>query len=94
MIKFDITYWQPQQFSAVADGVEVIYALTEYINSDASESGKARAAKALLALSQDREPDDLGIIARALRHTGFTGDRSEPESVDECTDYTAEVRRS
>jgi hypothetical protein len=95
-MKFDVTYWQPAQYSAVAEAEEVTLALADMIaNGHFSDSYTARAATVLTQLANGFEPTDLGIIAIALRAYGFAAPKgTEPGRVDEAADYTAEVHPS
>lgn len=94
-MKFDVTYWQPKLYSAVAEQDEVVLALTDYINANPGREGEQRAASVLTQLANGFEPSDMGIVARALMRAGFEAPKgTEPDQSDEATDYTADIRPS
>ena len=94
-MKFNVTYWVPTQFAAVAEQGEVVLALTDFIaNGNFSDEYNARAAAVLVQLADGSEPADLDIVAEALCNYGFEGGKGEPERVDEAGDYVVEIRQS
>jgi hypothetical protein len=94
-MKFDVTYWVPRQFAAVAGEDEVLGALREYADQDYGLSYTVRARTVITQLEQGFEPSDTGIIALALREACFEAPKgTEPEQSDEAYDYTADIRPS
>lgn len=94
-MKFDVTYWQPKLYSAVAEQDEVVLALTDYIDANPGREGERRAAVVLTQLANGFEPSDMGIVARALMRAGFEAPKgTEPDQSDKATDYTADIRPS
>jgi hypothetical protein len=94
-VKFNVTYWEHRQVSAVAESDVVMLALEAYIAENVTDGDAERARVALAELGAGKEPSDMGIVTVALREYQFTApEGTEPDQVDENTDYTAEVRRS
>jgi hypothetical protein len=94
-MQFDVTYWQPKLYSAVAEEAEVGRALADYIEANPGREGSHRASAVLTQMANGFEPSDMGIVARALMRAGFEAPKgTEPDQSDKASDYTAEVRPS
>lgn len=92
-MQFNVTYWQHQQFSAVAEEGEVRAALQNYIEQCPGDPEAARASEAVADLDAGRKPADLDVIATALCEWGFSAPPGAvPDKTDEASDYTAEVQ--
>jgi hypothetical protein len=95
-VKFDVTYWEHRKMAAVADERDARSALLGYLE-DATEytdlAKLARARATLAKIEAGVTPADLDIVAEALRANSFDAtEGTEPDVVDETTDYTVTVR--
>jgi hypothetical protein len=81
--------------SAVADLGDVKAALLGYLEDATEYTDPAKLARARATLAKIKAgiiPNDLDIVAEALRGNGFDApDGAEPDDVDEMTDYTVTV---
>jgi hypothetical protein len=97
-MEFDVTYWEHRKMPAVAGKGDVEAALLGYLEDATEYTDRSKVTRAMTALSVIRSgtvPDDLDIVAEALRGNNFDApEGTEPDSVDEHTDYTVTERIS
>jgi hypothetical protein len=94
-VKFAVTYWEHRKMGAVADEGDARAALLGYLEDATEYTDLAKLARARATLAKIKAgivPSDLDIVAEALRVNNFDApDGTEPDDVDETTDYAVTV---